>query len=156
MHGVPSWKSTFGRTVIVQAVLSALGVTDSARYGSQAPWALMMVNGSKTVRAYITPTSSNRAVVGLNPDSSASTPNTNEPPFLGVAFEMPFRPGPLVEAAPATPSPRRTRRQAGRRGGSSGEQRATIERLGHRPSLPPILHHKTDVPQRTPLWVCAR
>src|ERR1019366_191501 len=30
-HGVPSWNTTFGRTVIVQAVLSAFGVTNSAR-----------------------------------------------------------------------------------------------------------------------------
>src|ERR1700722_14378353 len=66
----------------------------------------MMVSGSNTVRAYMTPTSSNRAVVGLNPDSSASTPNTSVPPFLGLAFEIPFRPGPLVDAAPATPSPK--------------------------------------------------
>ncbi len=30
-HAVPSWKTTLGRTVIVQAVLSALGVIDWAR-----------------------------------------------------------------------------------------------------------------------------
>ncbi len=58
----------------------------------------MMARGSKTVRAYITPTSSNRAVVGLKPDSSASTPKTSEPPLLGLALEMPLCPGPLVVA----------------------------------------------------------
>ena len=31
LHGVPSWKTTLGRRVIVQAVYSALGTTDSAR-----------------------------------------------------------------------------------------------------------------------------
>ena len=102
-HAVPSWKTTLGRSVMVQEVWSGLGVTVSARYGSQAPWALMMVSGSNTVRAYMTPTSSNRAVVGLKPDSSASTPKTSEPPFLGVAADMPLRPGPLVDAAPAMP-----------------------------------------------------
>ena len=63
----------------------------------------MIVSGSNTVRAYITPTSSKRAWVGSKPDSSASTPKTSEPPFLGVLVDTPLRPGPLV-TAPAMPS----------------------------------------------------
>ena len=31
LHGVPSWNTTLGRNVIVHAVYSALGTTDSAR-----------------------------------------------------------------------------------------------------------------------------
>src|SRR3984885_6796600 len=65
----------------------------------------MMVRGSNTVRAYMTPTSSKRAWVGSKPDSSASTPKTSEPPFLGLLFEMPFRPGPLVPAPAMLSSP---------------------------------------------------
>ncbi len=63
----------------------------------------MIVSGSKTVRAYITPTSSKRAWVGSKPDSSASTPKTRLPPFFGVFVLTPFSPGPLV-TAPAMPS----------------------------------------------------
>ena len=66
----------------------------------------MTVKGSKTVRAYMTPTSSKLAVVGSKPDSSASTPKTREPPFLGVALETPLRPGPFVVAPAISSQPR--------------------------------------------------
>ena len=57
-----------------------------------------MARGSKTVRAYMTPMLSNRAVVGLKPCSSAVVPKISEPPLLGLAVEMPLWPGPLVTA----------------------------------------------------------
>src|ERR1700722_1587633 len=117
----------------------------------------MMVSGSKTVRAYITPTSSNRAVVGLNPHSSASTPKTSEPPFLGLAFEIPFRPGPLVDAAPATPSPRADAPASP--AAVAAAPTSNVRRLNGSPIDPPSLPscpNKTDIPQWTPLWVCAR
>src|SRR5580658_7030677 len=103
LHGVPSWKTRFGRRVIVHEVYDALGTTDCARYGAQSPFWRMIVSGSNTVRAYMTPTSSKRAWVGSNPDSSASTPKTSEPPCLGVLELTPLRPGPLV-VAPAMSS----------------------------------------------------
>ncbi len=84
----------------------------------------MMVSGSNTVRAYMTPTSSKRAWVGSKPDSSASTPKTSEPPFLGVLFEMPFRPGPLVTAPamPSSPMPERARPRHACDGGRAAHQ----------------------------------
>ena len=75
--------------------------------GPSVPLGKMMVRGSKTVRAYMTPTSSKRAVVGLKPCSSASTPKTRLPPFLGFWLLIPLRPGPLVRTANASPSPSR-------------------------------------------------
>jgi hypothetical protein len=39
-NGVPSWKVTPSRAVIVQTVKSSFGVTDSARYGLQEPSSL--------------------------------------------------------------------------------------------------------------------
>jgi len=50
----------------------------------------MMVNGSKTVRAYCTPGVSKVAVVGSNPFSSAVIPKVSFPPFFGLAVEMPL------------------------------------------------------------------
>ena len=95
----------------------------------------MMVSGSKTVRAYMTPTSSKRAWVGSKPDSSASTPKTSFPPFLGALFVTPLRPGPLVTApamssrprpsapAPATPA-------AAAAPPNSTERRSNLETIG--------------------------
>ena len=64
-----------------------------------------MVSGSNTVRAYMTPTSSKRAWVGSKPCSSASTPKVSEPPFFGVCFVTPLRPGPLVTAPASVSQP---------------------------------------------------
>ena len=74
----------------------------------------MMVSGSNTVRAYMTPTSSKRACVGSKPDSSASTPKTSEPPFLGVALEYAV-----------------TARAVGRGTGDAVEPQAERARPGH-------------------------
>ena len=122
------------------------------------PLASTMVNGSNTVRAYITPTSSKRAVVGRKPDSSASTPKTNEPPFFGLAsVETPLRPGPLVTAPATSIQP-----QCGCPGETccgfrtTGQQRAAIESRDHDrppfhedcsgPSGPPVGSRATLVP----------
>ena len=97
----------FGRKVMVKDVKSWFDVIDSARYGSSPPLAFTMAMGSKTVRPYRKPPSSQRAVEGSKPLSSVSMPNVSEPPRFGLAVEIPLRPGPLVPAAPATPaSPR--------------------------------------------------
>ena len=100
-QAVPSWKTTLGRSVMVQAVKSGLEVTDLARYGFQPPDWVTMVRGSNTVRAYMTPTSSKRACVGSKPCSSASVPKVSEPPRLGLPLPMPFSPEPLLLMAPA-------------------------------------------------------
>ena len=44
-----------------------------------------MAIGSKTVRPYRKPPSSQRAVEGLKPLSSVSMPKVSEPPRLGLA-----------------------------------------------------------------------
>src|ERR1700679_56005 len=102
----------------------------------------MTVSGSKTVRAYMTPTSSKRAWVGSKPDSSASTPKTREPPCLGVLELTPLRPGLLVVApamssrprqsapAPATPA-------AAAAPPNSTERRYNLETIGLHFQRPP-------------------
>ncbi len=107
-QGVPSWKTTFGRRVIVQVVYDEFGTTDCARYGAQSPFASTIVSGSNTVRAYMTPTSSKRPAVGSKPCSSASTPKTSDPPFFGVALLTPLRPGPFVTAPAISSQPKPT------------------------------------------------
>ena len=100
---MPSWKTTVGRSVTVHDVYDAFGTIDWARYGATFPLVVMMASGSKTVRAYITPTLSKRAVAGLNPCSSAVVPKITDPPRFGLAAETPLRPGPFV-TAPDGPS----------------------------------------------------
>ena len=89
-HGAPLWNVTFGRIVIVHSVPVAFDVTDSARLGCGAPSLSRIISVSNTVRAYMMPTSSNVPSVVEKPFSSASTPNTSWPPFLGVAVDTPF------------------------------------------------------------------
>src|ERR1700729_3361141 len=115
----------------------------------------MMVSGANTVRAYMTPTSSKRAWVGSKPDSSASTPNTSEPPCLGVLELTPLRPGPLVVAparsssptpsapAPATPA-------AAAAPPNSTWRRSNLETIG------PPFHRTQRTPRRFPGDVSAQ
>src|SRR5271155_4580991 len=115
----------------------------------------MMVSGSKPVRAYMTPTSSKRAWVGSNPDSSASTPNTSEPPCLGVFVLTPLRPGPLV-VAPAMPSrpipsaPAPATPAAAAAPPASSERRSNLETIG------PPFHRPQRTPRRFPGDVSAQ
>src|SRR5665213_560865 len=88
-QAAPLWNLMFGRMAIVHTVPAELDVTDSARLGWGVPDASRIMRVSKTVRAYMMPTSSNVPWVGEKPFSSASTPKTREPPFFGVAVETP-------------------------------------------------------------------
>src|SRR5271154_2635637 len=106
-----------------------------------------MVRGSKTVRAYITPTSSKRAVVGSKPDSSASTPKTREPPFLGVFVLTPLRPGPLV-TAPAMPSSPTPSAPAPATPATAAAPPNNTERRSNLETIGPPFHRTRRTPRR--------
>src|ERR1700728_2447758 len=100
----------------------------------------MMVSGSNTVRAYMTPTSSKRAWVGSKPDSSASTPKTSEPPCLGVLVETPLLTAPAMPSSPSPSAPAPATPAAAAAPPISTERRSNLETID-----PPF--HRT---QRTP------
>src|ERR1700722_19978047 len=70
VRGEPSWKRTFGRRVTVQAVMSALGMTEAARWGRMEPSAATAVRVSKTALAYVRPVLSKWEAAGRKPSMS--------------------------------------------------------------------------------------
>src|SRR3954447_12699301 len=86
--GSPSVNLTFGRTLIVQVLKSALGVTDSARNGWYFPSFPRSMMGSYSRCPYVTPSLSQVLNGGRRPGSSASMPTTRLPPATGLVLSI--------------------------------------------------------------------
>src|SRR3954447_799701 len=90
--GSPSVNLTFGRTLIVQALKSALGVTVSARNGWYLPSSPRSMIGSYSRCPYVMPSLSQVLNGGSRPGSSASMPTMMLPPATGLAVSVPLPP----------------------------------------------------------------
>ena len=85
VRGVPSWKTTPARNVIVHTMKSAEGSIDSAKYGTTSPSAVKVNKGSNTAAAIVRPETARAEAVGSRPSTSASRPTRKVPPATGVS-----------------------------------------------------------------------